>query len=454
MRRFATWVLGCTLFTALTAAPLPDLGGSGGLINQHQAKNMGADFMRQVRQQLPLVHDPLITDYIQRLGNYLVTHSPAKGQHFHFFVVDDDSVNAFAGPGGYIGVNAGLITTAKNESELASVMAHEIGHVVQHHLQRMTRQAKLQAIPAMVAALAGFAAGGQAGTAAVYSAAAAHQTSMLTYSRDYEREADQVGQETLNNSGYDPHAMPIFFYRMQESTQFYPEPPPFLSSHPVTSDRIADSKTRADKLARKRIQAPKNTGFYFVKTLLTTRHSQNLHDTLSHYMKTDNIYGQAITEVRLHRLLPAKKQLIQLHQQAPKNVFYAISLARIDLQQQQEKVALSRLSKLQSSPAVAETKIQALSLMPQTADTLKQIRHLVAKYPQQLSLLQSLAQAEANAGHKADAYFYQGLLAKRLGNKAQAAMLFNRALKQTDLTPDLQQQIRTYLTKEKKHDGR
>ncbi|MHB8551028.1 MAG: M48 family metalloprotease, partial [Acidiferrobacterales bacterium] len=195
---------------------LPDLGNEAyAVISPQQEKQLGADFMRRARHELNIVADPELNEYIQQLGQKLVSHTSAAGQHFHFFIVNDPTINSFSVPGGYVGVDAGLILAARSESELAAVLSHEIAHVTQHHVIRMIAQSKRLSLPAMAAMLAGLVLAGtgspNGGMATVALTSAAVAQNQLKYSRAVEAEADRIGMRTLNASGYNAMAMPRFF---------------------------------------------------------------------------------------------------------------------------------------------------------------------------------------------------------------------------------------------------
>ena len=202
---------------------------------------------------MKLVEDPEVNAYIQSVGHRLSSHSGATGQSFSFFVVDAPDVNAFAGPGGKIGIHTGLILTTHTESELASVIAHEIAHVTQRHLARAIDEASRMQPLAMVGMLGALLLGTQnaeAGQAALMSTVAASAQGQINFTRANEKEADRVGMTTLSSADFDPYGMPAFFERLQKANQYASggQIPEFLRTHPVTISRISDSKGRAAQL--------------------------------------------------------------------------------------------------------------------------------------------------------------------------------------------------------------
>lgn len=238
------------LAPSVPAQNLPDLGESAqAALSSAEEREIGESIMRDIRNDPEYVEDPEIAGYVQALGQRLASAPPIGRRQYEFFVIRNPQVNAFALPGGYIGIHSGLLLTAQTESELASVVAHEIAHVEQRHMARMVdKQNQLQIASIAGLALAILAAGSnpQVAQAAAIASQAAPLQAALAYSRDFEREADRVGFQILNDSGFDIHGMPAFFERLQRSTRLYENNAPgYLRTHPLTSDRIADMQNRA-----------------------------------------------------------------------------------------------------------------------------------------------------------------------------------------------------------------
>jgi predicted Zn-dependent protease len=251
--RFAAWLL-----TALIAAAprafgqaLPDLGGADIALSPQMERRIGESIMRDIRSHEPTyIDDVEIEDYLQSLGSRLVQANPAARQEFEFFVLRDRSINAFALPGGFVGVHTGLILASDTESELASVLGHEIAHVTQRHVARMLAQQERLQMPVMVAMAAALLLGRARPDLAAGAAAAAQGGAVqasLGYSRDFEREADRIGLQTMEAAGFDPSAMAAFFEKLQRSTRVSDDAgvPSYLRDHPVTVERIADVQNKA-----------------------------------------------------------------------------------------------------------------------------------------------------------------------------------------------------------------
>ncbi|MDO6384912.1 MULTISPECIES: M48 family metalloprotease [unclassified Uliginosibacterium] len=233
---------------------LPDLGDPAQQsLSPAQERRIAEEVMREVRFREPsYLDDPEVEEYLAALGRSLTSSPVVAGQNYQFFVLNDRTINAFAMPGGVIGLHTGLIATAATESELASVMAHEIGHVEQHHMARMlSRQGNTTAMmigSLLLAILAGRNSPAAAGALLASGQAAAIQ-SQLSYSRDYEREADRVGLQILDSSGFDPEGMPSFFERMYAQTRGMDNnAPAYLRTHPLTQDRVSDIGSRVHQL--------------------------------------------------------------------------------------------------------------------------------------------------------------------------------------------------------------
>ncbi len=235
------------------ASELPDIGESSrATLSQAQEAQIGRDIMRQIRSSSSYLDDPELTDYLNNLGDRLAASSADPSLHFKFFVIRDPTINAFALPGGYIGVHTGLISAVQNESELAGVLAHEIGHVTQHHIARMLekeRATSLYTLAALAVAILASRSNSQVSEAALTVGGAASVQSQLTFSRANEREADRAGLQTMAAAGFSPYGMVSFFKRLQAQSRLYDNnAPAYLRDHPLTYQRIADMESRVAEM--------------------------------------------------------------------------------------------------------------------------------------------------------------------------------------------------------------
>lgn len=236
---------------------LPDIGeSSAAVISPEQEHQIGIEFMRRIRLSYALLDDPEINAWLSTLGDRLAANSDNPAQPFTFFIINDKSINAFAAPGGFIGVNAGLILASESESELASVLSHEIAHITQRHLARAYEaQGKLN-IPSIAGVIAAIIIGsqsGEAGRATLAATQAATLQAQIDFTRSNENEADFIGIQTLARAGFDPGAMAGFFERLQQASRYYSRPPEFLSTHPVTLNRIANARDRSASYGYKQV---------------------------------------------------------------------------------------------------------------------------------------------------------------------------------------------------------
>jgi len=241
------------------AEGLPELGDSAqSSFSALEERRLGEEIMREIRVDRSYYDNAEATDYINALGHRLVSRGSDSRQDFEFFLIDERSINAFALPGGFVGVHTGLILAAQSESELASVMAHEIAHVTQRHIARIIAQQKQSTVMSLaalaVAILAARASPELASAATVFGQAGAVQN-LLNFTRDHEREADRVGLQILEGAGYDPRSMAMFFERLQRATRIYDVAgaPSYLRTHPVTYERIADIQNRLERLPYRQI---------------------------------------------------------------------------------------------------------------------------------------------------------------------------------------------------------
>ncbi|HSO82177.1 M48 family metalloprotease, partial [Thiocapsa sp.] len=304
------------------AYSLPDMGSSSDSMMTRTAEvRLGRLFMRSVRKALPVMDDPLATSYIESLGTALVEADPTAGGSFTFFLIDEPVINAFAGPGGYIGVYGGLVLAAETESELAAVMAHEIAHVTQRHLMRSFEDQSKLSLPTMALLVAAAVLGAQvspdAGAAAIAGVQAAALQRRINFTRDNEKEADRIGIQTLAGAGHDPFAMAGFFERLAKATRVYESnAPEFLRTHPVTADRISDSLGRAESFGVR--QRPDSLRFQLTRAKLRERSYRRAEQSVAHFEDTlkggrfrEEIaerYGYALALQRARRFSEAKRE--------------------------------------------------------------------------------------------------------------------------------------------------
>jgi len=316
-----------------SAQPLPDLGDASQVaFTPAQERKVGEAIVRQIRAQGGYLQDPEVNDYLNELGHRLVQASYDTKQDFEFFAVPDAQINAFALPGGYIGVHTGLILLAQNESELASVLAHEISHVTQRHMARMVANQKNTMLMtlaglalAILAARGGGANANQGVQAAIATSQALGAQSQLNFTRDNEYEADRIGFARLVAAGYDPNGMADFMAKLQRVNRFAEgTAPSYLRTHPITYERIAEAQSRSQGLPYRQVQD--SLDFHLVRALLKSYQGDareqvvNFDAALREKKYNNEIaerYGLVASLLRAKDLPRAKAELARVEKMAP-----------------------------------------------------------------------------------------------------------------------------------------
>ena len=271
-RPFFAVLLMASLGVAMVyAQSLPELGEAAqSALTPGQERQIGQSIMKEARADPQFYGDAEVTDYVTAVGNRLAARGTDTRQSFEFFLMRDPQINAFALPGGKIGVHTGLIVAAQSESEMAGVVGHEIAHVTQRHIARMVsnQQAnKWVSLAAFAVALLASRSNTQVSQAALAAGPALAIQQQLNYSRDFEREADRMGLQMLEKAGFDPRGMELFFERLQRATRLSEGgAPSYLRTHPMTHERIADMQGRAANLPYK--QVPDPIEFHLVRAKL------------------------------------------------------------------------------------------------------------------------------------------------------------------------------------------
>ncbi|MFC0087030.1 M48 family metalloprotease [Dyella flava] len=386
---------------------LPDLGSSAdALVSPQEMQDYGAEMLQQMRALDMVVDDPLLDDYINNLGFRLVSNSAKPKDHFAFFIAKDPEINAFSAPGGYVGINSGLITITRSEDELAAVMAHEIGHTTQDHLLRAYESAKkdtpLMALVALGAIAAGGAGGGEAAAAALLGGQGAIMQKEINFTRRDEAEADRTGIMTLSKAGFDPNAMAEFFQRMEDVMSADSggiEVPSLLQDHPVTAQRIADAKARAAALIVEEKSKPSGT--------LLDKANWDKQTAPIAYVKDPTTLTNVDTSVPSpsNYLLMRERVRVLSNDPFRMDTYYNELLSRKD----------GRYNTTENHYGYA----LALTRSGQGAKAIPQLQPLLDKYPSNLVLRLAMADAKFQAGERAAALdLYATLNTQSPRNKA------------------------------------
>ena len=413
------------------AEGLPDLGDTAQLaLTPQMERRAGESIMRDIRLHDPAYDDDAeATEYLNVLGNRLVSNSQDARQDFEFFLVRDATLNAFALPGGYIGVHTGTIVTAQSESELAAVLAHEIAHVTQHHVARMvSKEEQLSAAMLASMALAILARNSQLGSAAAAIGQASAITAQIGFTREFEREADRIGFPILEKSGFDVRAMPSFFLRMQKAGRLYENnAPAYLRTHPVTTERIADAQNRIQGLPYK--QTPDSLDFQLVRAKLrvgqgTSRDAlAQLEGDLRDKKFSNEIaahYGLAAALLRAQEPVRAAAELAPLLQAAEHPMLAGLA-ARVKQANGDDKGAVAVLKqalvRYPNNRALNYACIEALQRLGQNREAASLLQEQLKGFPRDARLYTLQAKGYASLGKRllqhqaqAEAYVLQGSL--------------------------------------------
>lgn len=457
-RRLSVLLTSCLLSGFLGCAyaasyDLPDLGDPNTQnLSLAEEQMLGQQFMQMVWQGLPLVYDPIVEDYINQLGEHLVTYSDASDRPFYFFVVKDLSINAFAGPGGYIGVNVGLILTAENESELAAVMSHEIAHITQRHVAQGLERGKATNL-ATLAGIAGSLLLGtqsaQLGAGALAATLNTAQQSMLSFSRSNEQEADRIGIDTLAGAGFDPDSMADFFGTMDRNSSRN-DAPEFLQTHPLSQKRLSDALNHAsglknnnasyrDSLLFKLIQARLRTDTFPDGRQALAYFNGQLKQSQGQQLIADQ-YGLALAFNKNQQYDLALKWMQSLEKSHPQQLLFDLGLAEIEMDQKSYTQALQRLARLHQlypdNPVITQQYAHSALKANQNATAIRLYRLALRKDQDNPVLYIGLSRAYSRENELGEAYMARSRFYELLGNKSRATSLLNQALKYTQNQPD------------------
>ena len=396
---------------------LPELGDAAqDVLSPQMQRRLGESFYNEIRLRDPAyIDDPEITAYVSQVGRRLVSASQNPSGRFTFFVLRDRQINAFATFGGYVGINTGLLLAARTESEFAGVLAHEISHVNQQHLARGIMAAKNQSISSLASLALMILAvrSGQAGQIAQGASAAieaANIQSQLGYSRDFEREADRVGFQTLSKAGYDPRGMADFFERLQKSTALYENNAPvYLRTHPLTTERISDMQGRAQGAPYRQVRD--SLDFYLVRAKLRTLEYAP-QDALAEFETQLNErrfvheaavwYGIARAQLRMGRLNEADKSLSHARKLAPPESMFDVLAAEIRLAEKDVPGAVNiyreSYKRYPNDEALALGLVQMLQLQGQNESAIQIIETRLRAGARDPKLYQLQAQSYAALG--------------------------------------------------------
>lgn len=333
---------------------LPNIGTAAlSTLSIDQEIEMGDFYLRMLRGNSPLNQDPLINNYINQLGNKLAASAESAQTPFHFFIMQSPIINAFAFFGGNVVIHSKLIIETETESELASVMSHEIGHVTQRHLARTMESQKKSSPYVWGSALGSILlslANPNAGIAALTTTLASSQQSILSFSQNNEQEADRVGLKTLTKAGFNPHASTDFLQKLADNARYSSKPPEMLLTHPLPESRLSDIRNRVNQLQP--VQVTSSLDYYLAKMRLVILGNSLATIALlrEDYAKINSRqtsialrYGEALTQYRNKNYVKAAQLLKPLLSSEANNIWFIDLMTDIDLAEHTDSKAINRI---------------------------------------------------------------------------------------------------------------
>jgi len=430
---------------AQTDEQLPRLGdAASGLISMEQEYALGRTWLRQLRQQASSINDPLLTEYTENLVYRLAIHSQVSDRRFEIIILNNPQLNAFAVPGGIIGINAGLYLHAQTEAQFASVVAHELAHLSQRHFARRLEEGRKQtpiALASLLGSLLLIATNNtEAGFAGLVTSQAAATQNALSYSRDWEREADRIGFKTLVDAKIDPAGMPQMFEQMYNAHRYSQRPPEFLLTHPITANRISDAAARADN-TNIDIQ-PEDFEYALRRTALLIRYRPESH-SITHYEKQlETAQHPRVKQMaryalaKLHLQQNNEKQALTyinpLLEDDSHRISYQVLYAKIKFAMGQQREALNYLEELlQLSPgnhSLTMTYVELLGNDQQYHQAATILRGHVPSREYDANLWQTLSELEGKAGNRVGTLRARAEYLFLTGRKDQALQQLKQAL--------------------------
>lgn len=429
---------------------LPEIGTvAGSTLTIDQELIYGDAYMRMLRNSQPVINDPVLNEYLDSLGHKLVANANDVKTPFTFFLIRDRNINAFAFFGGYIALHSGLFLHAQSESELASVMAHEIAHVTQRHLARsMEEQARRS--PATIAALAGSLllaiAAPEAGIAAINATMAGTMQGQINYTRSNEKEADRFGIATLAKAGFDANAMPLFFTRLADEFRYASKPPPMLLTHPLPEDRITDSRERARQFPPLKL-AP-HLDYHLARARIIARYAgidadaaldwfERSEQKIGATLQASAQYGKALVFLDNKQLDKAEPLLNQLLKTQPDNPFYldAISDLYIELQQANKAQLLleEALKQAPNNPVFTINYANVLLKQDKFEEAIRILQRYTHDKPNDINGWQLLSEANSRLGNSAEELAARGEIMALQASWNKAIQLYTQASQMVEL---------------------
>jgi beta-barrel assembly-enhancing protease len=440
-----------------TAVDLPRIGEPADTaLSPQEERKIGARVTAQLYAYDYVLEDPEITEYVAGLTWRLVAASEADPPDITVFVIRDPRINAFALPGGYMGVNAGLVTTVRNESELAGVMAHELVHVTQRHIARTmegTQTANLATWGAVLAAIIAASANPEVVIAALSLGQAASYQREVNFTRAHELEADRIGIRTMARAKFDPEAVASFFLRLEQQSRLYGnQVPEFLRTHPVNTTRISEARMRAAQMPKAKVADPLEFSLMQARSrVLTSERPSQAAEYFKGQLGANprsagDIYGLAMAQVRLGELARAAETLKPLLEKYPRQANLAMLQGRIQMAQGDTEGALGTLSRnLEHFPRYAPSILEYADALI-AAGKPDDARQVLLSHEQALGTRMEtyrlLAYAARDAGHTTEAQYQMANYLYERGDPMGALAQLDAALRLSSLSAQERSKLR------------
>ena len=429
---------------------LPDMGSpADAILSKSDEARIGQQIMRDIRRSGAVVEDPLVSEYINEIGNRVAAQTNEGDHEFTFFVIEDSRINAFALPGGYIGVHTGLLEATRSEDELAGVLAHEVAHVTQRHIARAihasTRQSLVSTAIMLGAVLAGVAGGDsdvmQAGMAVAQGSAAQQR---INFTRSNEHEADRVGIAALADAGFDPYGMASFFDVMSRQNTRAPDEraPSFLMTHPVTASRIAEARDRARHYSQ--VRTEDSISYQIARVRLIVDRFETSKEAVDYFEKRPyqnqneiERYGRLLAYMRDGSYFKAIDIIENLMERNPKVIAYHIALGDLQVHLQRHDEALKTFEDAmrlfpRNVPLVIAYSERLLEL-GESQKAHKILLDLLNNVPPTPDQVRLIARAANEAGESAESLYYLSEYRLMIGDLVGGITYLQQALRLPEL---------------------
>ena len=440
-----------------TPVDLPRIGEPADVaLSPMEEQRIGSRITAELYARDFMLEDPEVTQYVAALTWRLVAAAEAEAPELTVFVLRDPRINAFALPGGFLGINAGLLTSVRNESELAGVLAHELAHVTQRHIARTiegTQTANLATWAAVLAAIIAASANPEVVIAALSLGQAANLQREVNFTRAHELEADRIGIRTMGRAQFDPSAVASFFVRLEQQSRLYGnQVPEFLRTHPVNTTRISEARSRAAAMPQHRVVDPLEFSLMQARArALTTERPSQAAEFFAGQLRGDSgtaadRYGLALSYARLGEYDRALATLKPAMDQYPRQPNLAMLHARILMAQGNADAALGRLTRTLAhypryAPVILEYADQLL-----TAGRPEEARQVLLSHEQSLGTRMEtyrlLAYAARDAGQTVEAQYQMANYLFERGNARGALAQLDAALRLSSLSAQDRSKLR------------